>query len=105
MKILLTIKNKIPLPRQKGNSFRHGLGAGGGERAPVALCREPVYVATPVGAERSPLATSARRGSGDQGVGRLAPQANKIPPLRGAPGFSAALIDQVGKTIPENPGE
>ena len=69
MEILLTIKNKIPLPRQKGNSFRHGLGAGGGERAPVALCREPVYVATPVGAERSPLATSARRGSGDQRVG------------------------------------
>ena len=83
----------------------HGECMGGGERAPVALCREPVYVATPVGAERSPVATSARRGSGDQGVGRLAPQANKIPPLRGAPGFSAALIDQVGKTIPENPGE
>ena len=34
---------------------------------PVALCCEPVYVATPVGAERSPLATSARAGRREQG--------------------------------------
>ena len=33
-----------------GYPLLHGEGMGGGERAPVALCREPVYVATPVGA-------------------------------------------------------
>ena len=41
LKILLNTKIIIPLPRQRGNILRHGLGAGGGERAPVALCREP----------------------------------------------------------------
>ena len=30
LKILLNLKNKIPLPRQRGNSLRYGLGAGGG---------------------------------------------------------------------------
>ena len=83
----------VPLPYRKGGDYSSLALREGGERAPVALCREPVYVATSVGAERSPLATSARAGrrdggghrksrpSGrrDQGVGRLAPQANKIP--------------------------
>ena len=59
-----------------------------------------------------------RSGSGDQGVGRLAPQANKIPPLRGAPGrvpalgnkippqapgFSVAPTDRLGKPSPKTP--
>ena len=41
LKILLNIKNKIPLPRRRGYRYLLGMGAGGGERAPVALCREP----------------------------------------------------------------
>ena len=31
----------LPLPRQRGCIYRFCEGAGGGERAPVALCREP----------------------------------------------------------------
>ena len=69
LKILLNSKIIIPLPRQRGNILRHGLGAGGGERAPVALCREPVSAPASVGAERSPPATSARAGRRDQGGG------------------------------------
>ena len=41
LKILLKIKNEIPLPRLRGWIYLQGMGAGGGERAPVALCREP----------------------------------------------------------------
>src|SRR5699024_2563426 len=42
---------------------------GGGERAPVALCREPVYVATTVGPGRAPPGRRTRAGRRDQGVG------------------------------------
>ena len=80
-----------------GYPLLHGECMGGGERAPVALCREPVYVATPVGAERSPLATSARRGSGDGGVNRkaLGCAALKIPEL--AEGFSCPARARAGR--------
>ena len=59
----------VPLPYGKGTDFSFCPLTGGGERAPVALCREPVSAPASVGAERSPLATSARAGRRDQGVG------------------------------------
>ena len=45
LEILLYIKNEIPLPRLRGYRFLLSMGAGGGERAPVALCREPTEAA------------------------------------------------------------
>ena len=69
---LSEFKNIFPLPYRKGTDSIPVSLREGGERAPVALCREPVYVATPVGAERSPLATSARAGRRDGGGHRSA---------------------------------
>ena len=37
--------------------------------------------------------------------GRVPARGNIIPPLKDAPGFLVALTAQVGWTIPENPGE
>ena len=45
LKILLNSKIIIPLPRLRGYAYLHSMGAGGGERAPVALCREPTDAA------------------------------------------------------------
>ena len=57
-----------PLPRLQGNIYLLGMGAGGGgERAPVALCREPVYVATTVGPGRAPPGRRTRAGRRDGG--------------------------------------
>ena len=39
MKILLNIKNKIPLPRLQGYIYLHGMGAGGGEGGGKHSCR------------------------------------------------------------------
>ena len=67
LKIQVNLKTYSPSPYRKGTDSIPVSLREGGERAPVALCREPVYVATPVGAERSPLATSARAGRRDGG--------------------------------------
>ena len=95
----------VPLPRLRGKIYLHGMDAGGGgERAPVALCREPVSAPASVGAERSPPATSARAGRRDGGG--LHPgtvTAPKIPERPSAEGFSCparARARQTGRHPP-----
>ena len=63
----------------------------------------PTDAAAETGAERSPLATSARAGRRDQGVGRLAPQANKIPPQRALRDFQPPWPTRLGKPSPKTP--
>ena len=48
-KLYIILKIEIPLPCQRGPLFQKSIGAGGGERAPVALCREPTEAAAETG--------------------------------------------------------
>ena len=67
MKIQLILISYFPSRACKGTISTMVWAREGGERAPVALCREPVSAPASVGAERSPPATSARAGRRDGG--------------------------------------
>ena len=87
---------------------------GRGERAPVALCREPVYVATTVGPGRAPPGRRTRAGRRDgggfiitsppvgetRGVGtaKLAPrrQERGLPPRLGRPALKSRRAKRRG---------
>ena len=58
-----------PPPMPAGYPLLHGECMGGGERAPVALCREPVSAPASVGPGRAPPGRRTRAGRRDQGVG------------------------------------
>ena len=58
---------EIPLPYQQAIFVHPFPLREGGERAPVALCREPVSVATSVGPGRAPLGRRTRAGRRDGG--------------------------------------
>ena len=59
--------NDLPLPYQQAILPHPFPLREGGERAPVALCREPVSVATSVGPGRAPLGRRTRAGRRDGG--------------------------------------
>ena len=67
----------------------------GGRQAPQAPLRNEIIELNPPPAPaRARISPWYGRGRG-QGVGRLAPQANKIPPLRGASGRVSAKANKI----------